>query len=125
MNQHPKRFRILAIALSSKGFGFVVMEGQKALVDWGVKAVKKLDKNRQSLVKAKELIAHYQPGLVILQASEGKGSRRVPRIRALHRQIIALAGAHIFLHPVLVRPVIYPLSKTFHAQGFKAAHSCH
>ena len=32
----PKHFRILAIAPSTRGFGFAVLEGQDTLVDWGV-----------------------------------------------------------------------------------------
>lgn len=37
---NPKQFRILAIVPSYRGFGFVILEGQDTLVDWGVKTVK-------------------------------------------------------------------------------------
>ena len=43
-NIRSKHFRILAIAPSSRGFGFAVLEGQEKLVDWGVKSIKG-DKN--------------------------------------------------------------------------------
>jgi Holliday junction resolvasome RuvABC endonuclease subunit len=91
MNQiNPKHFRILAIAPSTRGFGFAVLEGEVSLVDWGVKTVKG-DKNVQSLAKVKELIAHYQPGVLVLEDASAKGSRRSPRIRKLSRQIIKMA----------------------------------
>lgn len=88
----PKHFRILAIAPSTVGFGFAVLEGQDTLVDWGVKKVEG-DRNIQSLAKAEKLIAFYQPGTLVLEDVFAKNSRRSPRIRKLSRQIIKLAAA--------------------------------
>ena len=89
----PKHFRILAIAPSARGFGFAVLEGQDTLVDWGVKTVKG-NKNAQSLMRVEELIAHYQPGAMVLEDASAKGSLRYPRIRRLGQQIIKLAATH-------------------------------
>jgi Holliday junction resolvasome RuvABC endonuclease subunit len=92
MNQiNPKHFRILAIAPSTRGFGFAVLEGQETLVDWGVKTVNS-DKNKQSLAKVKELVAQYQPGVLVLEDASAKDSRRSPRIRKLCQQIIKTAA---------------------------------
>jgi Holliday junction resolvasome RuvABC endonuclease subunit len=87
----PKHSRILAIAPSTRGFGFAVLEGRETLVDWGVKTVKG-DKNVQSLAKAEKLITHYQPGVLVLEDASAKNSRRSPRIRKLCRQIIKMAA---------------------------------
>jgi len=87
----PKHLCILAIALSSKGFGFVVLEGKETLVDWGVRTVKR-DKKAQSLAKVKELITQYQPGTLVLEDASAKGSRRSPRIRTLTRQIVRIGA---------------------------------
>ena len=89
---HPKEPRLLAIAPSTKGFGFAVLEGKETLVDWGVKTVKKGNKNKESLVKVEELIARYQPGVLVLQDMTTRNSRRAPRIKALNQQIIATAS---------------------------------
>lgn len=72
---NPKHFRILAIAPGTRGFGFAVLEGKNTLVDWGVKTVQG-NKNVQSLAKVKELITHYQPGVLVLQDTSTKSSRR-------------------------------------------------
>lgn len=96
----PKYPRILAIAPSARGFGFAVLEGQETLVDWGVKAVQG-DKNTQCIAKAKEMIAHYQPGVIVLEDHSAKGSRRSMRIRMLTKQIIALASRRS------VKPVLF------------------
>src|ERR1700722_8116830 len=86
---NPKQFRILAITPSYRGFGFAVLEGQDTLVDWGVRNVQG-DKNAHSLARVDELIAQYQPVVLVLQDVEN--SRRHSRIKALNRKIIALAA---------------------------------
>ena len=88
-NDHSKMLRILGVSPSTRGFGFVVLDKPGTLVDWGVKSVKG-DKNTQSLVKIKAMIAHYQPGVLVLQ--DTKHSRRALRIRTLSKRIIALAA---------------------------------
>jgi len=65
------------------------MEGQKTLVDWGVKVVKG-NKNVQSLVKVEKLMEFYWPDVLMLQDVATKGSRRGPRIKSLNRQIIKM-----------------------------------
>jgi len=93
MNQiHQKHFRILAIAPGTKGFGFAVLEGQETLADWGMKSVKG-NKNAQSLKKVEEMIAHYQPGILVMQDTSAKDSRRSARIRTLSQKIIAMAAS--------------------------------
>ena len=86
----PKHPRILAIAPSTKGFGYAVLEGHMELVDWGVKYVEG-DKNAGSIKKAEEMIAHYIPQVMVLEDTLAKGSRRSARIQALTKRLIALA----------------------------------
>jgi hypothetical protein len=94
MNQKAsKYFRILAIALSARGFGFVVMEGQKTIIECGGR-VADGDKNAQSLAKIEKLLNFYRPGVLVLQDVAAKGSRRAPRIKTLNQQIKEVAGEH-------------------------------
>lgn len=86
-----KQVRILAISPSSRGFGFAVLEGEGVMVDWGVKTAKK-EKNAESLAKARKLIAHYQPGVLVLEDASAKHSRRASRIQKLTKRIIAMAA---------------------------------
>lgn len=62
-------------------------------MDWGVKSVQG-NKNVRSLAKVKELVTQYHPGVMVLQDTSTKDSRRSPRIKALSRKIIALAATH-------------------------------
>lgn len=89
---NPKQFRILAIAPVTRGFGFAVLEGRDTLVNWGVKTVTG-NKNARSLAKVEELIAHYQPGVLVLEDASAKGSLRHSRIRRLGQQIVKVAKA--------------------------------
>jgi hypothetical protein len=94
MNQTTsKYFRILAISLSARGFGFVVMEGQKTIIECGGR-VADGDKNAQSLTKMKKLLNFYWPGVLVLQDVEAKGSCRARRIKTLNRQIKQMADKH-------------------------------
>ena len=61
-----KQFRILAVLLSTKGFGYAVMEGENTLIDYGNKVLKK-DKNIHSLIQIKRVIAQNQPDVLVLQ----------------------------------------------------------
>jgi Holliday junction resolvasome RuvABC endonuclease subunit len=81
---------ILAIYLTTRGFGFVVFEGRQRTIDWGVKDARG-DKNRKVLVKIEELMSWYKPDMLVLENAHGTKSRRAERIRQLQLQIVELA----------------------------------
>jgi Holliday junction resolvasome RuvABC endonuclease subunit len=84
----PRHPRVLAVAPSTRGFGFAILEGPETLADWGVKSVRG-DKNASSLQHVGLLIDHYKPDLVVLE--NHTHCRRAARIRALIDQISTLA----------------------------------
>jgi Holliday junction resolvasome RuvABC endonuclease subunit len=83
-NKYP---RILAIAPSTKGFGYAVLEGHRLLVNWGVKTVTG-NKNAGAVKKVKEMIAHYNPQVLVLEDTATEGCRRSPRIKALTKRLV-------------------------------------
>ncbi|MEO7300523.1 MAG: hypothetical protein ABI042_18315 [Verrucomicrobiota bacterium] len=90
MNQKiPKHPRILAIALTTVGVGFAIFEGREVLVNWGVKTIEG-DKNSMSVLRIKDLIAQYQPNLVVLEETSAYGTKRSSRTQALTKKIVAL-----------------------------------
>lgn len=93
--QKPQRpQRILAIDPSSKGLGFVVLETPHTLVNWGVKSVQLQNKNADSLKKAKKLIEHYRPDVLVLE--DCQNSRRHQRIQKVIAALQTLAsGDHV------------------------------
>ena len=92
----PKYPRILAIAPSTRGFGFAVVEGINTLADWGVKSTKG-NKTRECLLKVDDLISHYHPDVIVLEDASAKGSRRSRRIRVVIQAIAKLASTRSVL----------------------------
>jgi Holliday junction resolvasome RuvABC endonuclease subunit len=84
-------WRVLAIDPTSRGFGFVVLEGQRTLVDWGVKGARS-NKKSETLRKVSELIMHYHPRVLVMEDCQASGSRRCKRVRHLLNDIRDLAA---------------------------------
>jgi len=74
--------RVLAIDPFVEGVGFTLFDGPLILADWGLCNAKK-DKNRVCATKVDELIARYEPDILVMEDCEGKGSRRGKRVRRL------------------------------------------
>jgi hypothetical protein len=91
MNHTASRKRILAIAPSTRGFGYCIMEDQ-TILECGYKGATG-DKNAHSRGKIEKLMKRYLPSTLILQDVnvKVKGCSRAPRIRILHRQLVSLA----------------------------------
>lgn len=83
---------ILAVAPSTRGFGYAVFEGN-SLLDWGVKQVKK-DRNAGCVAKVQDLLEQYHPRKVVLEDFSAKTSRRALRIRELGEKLAELAPKH-------------------------------
>jgi hypothetical protein len=91
MLRRRKHNLILSIYANSRGFGFVLLEGQLALVDWGVREAHGITKNQICLGRIARLIDRYEPDLILVRDMTDPGSQRADRIRTLNREIEALA----------------------------------
>jgi hypothetical protein len=114
-----KNDRILAIAPSSRGFGFAVLEGGATLVDWGVKSIRG-NKNAGTLKKVEGMIALYKPAVLVLEDASAKGSRRSRRIRKLTKGIIAMAESRKIKVALLSREQVM---RTFFEDGEGTKHA--
>jgi len=90
---HNKKFRILAVSLSTEGFGYALTEEDSTLVDYGNKVFPK-EKNAHSLTEIDKLIALFQPNVLVLHNVDGKGTYRALRIKELHRDVVMMAEQH-------------------------------
>jgi hypothetical protein len=82
MRKWPDAERVLAIDPTHRGFGFVVLEGEKRLLDWGTRYASN-PKRDASIEKVDRLIEQYDPSSLILEDHTGTGSRRCRRVRRL------------------------------------------
>lgn len=90
MKTASKQIRILAIALTARGFGYCVMENQ-VMLECGHKEVDG-NKNLNSVAKIERLMKQFLPHILVLQDVNAANSRRAPRIKALHKRVIGLAA---------------------------------
>src|SRR4051812_2518491 len=81
---------ILAVAPTTRGFGFCAMEIPCSLVDWGSKSVKG-QKNVESVKKVRALVEYFRPSRIVLQDLSKPDCRRADRILKLNEALISLA----------------------------------
>jgi hypothetical protein len=91
MNVRRRHVFVLAVYPSTRGFAFVLFEGALSPADWGVKEIRGAQKNNRCLLAIASLIDQYQPGVLILQDTSPRGTRRARRIRNLNASIGELA----------------------------------
>jgi hypothetical protein len=82
---------ILAIAPSSRGFGYTLFLAPKRLLDWGIKEVRTA-KNVGCIEHAAVLIEHVRPNILIVEDWLHAGCRRSVRVKALLNDLASLAG---------------------------------
>ncbi len=91
MNSNRKNeARVLAIGPCVQGIGFIVFDGPRLPIDWGIKWTRN-EKNAKGLAKVAELIDRYQPDVVVFEDHRGEGSRRAKRIEDLLDAIAVMA----------------------------------
>jgi len=83
--------RVLAIDPTSSGFGYVVMESPRELIDWGIKEARN-NKNYHCLKQINALINRYRPTMVVVEECKLQNVRRCGRVRDLIEDIIRLTG---------------------------------
>jgi hypothetical protein len=83
--------RILVIHPNVRGFGYVVFEGEKRLIDWGLK-IATHDLNARCLGLLEDLINRYTPDLIVIEDRTTKSSRRRQRVKYLLARIVKLSA---------------------------------
>lgn len=90
MIAHFSHNRTLAIDLASRGFGYAVLDAERRLVDWGFRRITR-DKEAESLARIMDFLVWYAPQVLVLEDCDAASSRRIPRIRAMAREVRRMA----------------------------------
>ncbi len=88
----PSETRVLAIDPTYRGLAYAVLERGPRVVDWGARDARHGEKNRRALKRFEELVAHYEPHVLVIEDCAAKGSRRRPRIERLVKAIERIAA---------------------------------
>jgi hypothetical protein len=83
---------VIAIYPNSRGIAFVVFEGARTLIDWGLRGARSKHNHDSYLAAIGDLFALYQPAVLVLQNMAPTGTRRAKRIRTLNAEIVELAA---------------------------------
>lgn len=87
MNHAYQQTFVLAFYPTTHGYAFVLFEGEQAPFDWGVKEIRERDKNARTLDELEKLLDRYHPEALVIEDTTRYRSRRVTRIKRLHRMI--------------------------------------
>lgn len=87
----PEELRVIAIHPISRAFGWVVLEGQQRLIDWGVK-YGNTDRRASWLPGFAELLDYFDPHMAVFEDTTAPGSRRCRRIQELIAGAVRLAA---------------------------------
>jgi len=93
MRQRTEQHLVLAFYPTTHGFAFVLFEGPESPFDWGVRELRGTRKNARTLKALKKLLDRYHPEALVIENTSRVRSRRVERIKRLHRMIRHLAEA--------------------------------
>lgn len=81
---------VLAVHPASKGFGWVVFEGDGP-VDWGI-ATARSNHNARAMKRFSRLLDQYEPSVLVLEAFEGPDAHRSERIQTLAKEMQGTAA---------------------------------
>ncbi len=92
MNGSESSVRLLAVDPSTRGFGYVVVEGKRRLVDWGLARVGR-QKNADSLRRLAIMVRVYEPRVLVTEDCASRTCQRRQRIRLLIAGMVRYAQA--------------------------------
>lgn len=83
---------VLAVHLTSSGFGWVVFDGAGALIEWGI-ASDKEGRRPRLLRRFERLLMRFEPAVLVLEAHEGERADRIVALYRAFAQAATGAGA--------------------------------
>jgi hypothetical protein len=86
-----RKTRVLGLDPGHGGFGFVVMEGPKTLVDWGIRTCRSKDSDCVAR-KAQALLIQYSADIVLIEGSKGPQRKERYRNRKFQKAIRSLSA---------------------------------
>lgn len=87
--------RVLALDVHPRSFGYVVFEGPRQLLDWGVRSYRKTGRSVGTVVKRKlgVLLNDFAPSALVLKQEETRAEQRNRKLRNILDLIRKEAGS--------------------------------
>lgn len=88
----PKPFLVLGVFPTSRGMGWVALDGPLSVFEHGLVSPKRSELTRVCLKRFERLLERLKPETVVLEAFDRFSAHRSPRIEKLSVQMVALAN---------------------------------
>jgi hypothetical protein len=92
MRDRFETVRVLAAHPTSRGFGWVVLDGPLSPVAWGIASARP-SRSSRSLARFERLLAKYAPAVFVMEDFDAPSANRAVRVRELCRAMCHLAAA--------------------------------
>lgn len=86
---------VLSVYVTGKGFAFVLFEGPESPFDWGVREISNPNRTEKSLKAVSELMAQYQPSVLVIEDLHDDLHRRTLHVRRLYQSMARLAEKQV------------------------------
>ena len=116
MNHRKQPVLVLAIHPMTNGFGYVLMSSPLTPVDFGIRSIRRKEKNAKCLEAIAALIEAHHPDAIVLEDPTAHGSHRQPRIRRLVRAVATYAQDQVFDVSVFSRSTVRECFESFAAR---------
>lgn len=92
---------VLGFHPSSRGFGWVLFEDHRSLLDWGTVDVRVDRRNTTTLARLELLLDRYRPGILAMESHDDVRARRCLRVQRLYLSVARSAEKrYIVVHRV-------------------------
>jgi Holliday junction resolvasome RuvABC endonuclease subunit len=121
MSEKRAPARVLAIDPTARGFGFIILEGPRLVVDWGVKSARatSIKREQQLLGRVGDLVCQYRPQVIILEKTDTIGNRRSGRVRLF---IAGIENMAVWQEIIVRKTLISQVRRVFLAFGARNKH---
>lgn len=107
-------FRLVGLAIRARWLGFVELDAQQRLLDWGLVFYQRRspEQLRSAKRKLEDLLARMDPSFVVLVLSGLTGNKEVPAVRSIARSLRTASTSRsiqiVSLHRSVIRAAFAP-----------------
>jgi Holliday junction resolvasome RuvABC endonuclease subunit len=89
---------VMGIALTTRGLGYVILEGPETPFDWGVMRRENKDFAERTVERIQKLVRAYHPDIVVLERLSGGQTRHSTTVKRMSQQLLhCVAGEGVVI----------------------------
>jgi hypothetical protein len=96
---------VFAVHATAFGFGWVLFEGPRSPLDWGIVSAR-IKREGKLFARFERILNRYEPSVLVMEAFEGREAQRSDRIQTIYRELTHRAQLRDMHTPVYGRDVV-------------------